>query len=303
MDKLSAIIAFIKVAETGSFTGAADKLNLPKARISQRIKDLEGELNVRLFERSTRAVRITAAGDEYLKECRTLLNHLSLVESNLKGDQNSLSGKLTIDALSPFLRWIIAPFINEFMLRYPDIQLNLKSSDCIVNLLQENVDLVIRGGILEDSSLIVRPLCLVPFQLYASPWVAQFLSDKKDLSELENQKFISWFPDDETELSWLLHKQADSKQIRSKFHIFVSDQDVALKIASAGKGICPGMFLAADSYVKRGELVPVLTNWTLAPRQVSILYPSKTHLPNKVKVFIDWMSEAVKRVDFTQKHC
>jgi len=302
MDKLSAIVAFISVAEMGSFTLAAQRLSLPKSRVSQRIKDLENELNVRLFERSTRVVRITAAGNVYLAECKTLLSHLSCVEKNLKGDRDALTGKITIDALMPFTRWVIAPFINEFDLRYPEIHLNLKCSDNIVNVFQENVDLVIRGGILEDSSLIVRPLCLIPFQLYAPPWIAQRLKDKKNLSELLNYQLLSWFPEDEAEVRWTLHNNNESDHIRSKTHTFVSDQDVALQIASAGHGVCPGMYLAADRFVRQGLLVPVMTNWMMAPRQVSILYPSKTHLPRKVVMFIEWMSETVKQIDFSQNH-
>jgi len=302
MDKLSAIITFINVADTGSFTKAAERMNLPKARVSQRIKELEAELSVRLFERSTRTVRITAAGDEYLKECRGLLSGLSRVEENLKGGRNAVSGKLTIDVLSPFSRWVITPFINEFILRYPDIRLNIKSSDSLVNIIQQNVDLVIRGGALEDSSLIVRPLCQIPFQLYASPWVARNLSGKKKLTDGDDQQLISWFPDDEAELRWTLFSRSETQEIRSNSHMFISDQDMALQIAATSRRICPGMYLAADGFVKKGLLVPVLSEWTLAPKQVSILYPSKAHLPRKVEVFIDWMMETAGRMDFSSSH-
>jgi len=302
MDKLNAIITFIKVAENGSFTATANEMKLPKARVSQRIKDLEAELSVRLFERSTRNVRITAAGDEYLKECRILINNLARVEENLKGDKNAVSGRLTIDTLSPFSRWVIAPFIGEFIQRYPDIRLNIKSSDSLVNLIQQNVDLVIRGGSLDDSNLIVRPLCLIPFQLYASPWVAHHLAEKKVLSVSEDQKLISWFPDDEAEIRWTLFGQSGSQEIRNNQHMFFSDQDMALNIASTSQGICPGMYLAADGYVRKGLLVPVMTNWKMAPKQVSLLYPSKTHLPKKVEIFIDWMSETARRIDFSRMH-
>lgn len=302
MDKLNAIITFIKVAENGSFTGAANEMKLPKARVSQRIKELEAELSVRLFERSTRNVRITAAGDEYLKECRILINNLARVEENLKGDKNAVSGRLTIDTLSPFSRWVIAPFIGEFIQRYPDIRLNIKSSDSLVNLIQQNVDLVIRGGDLDDSNLIVRPLCLIPFQLYASPWVAHHLAEKKVFSMPEGQKLISWFPDDEAEIRWTLLGQSGSQEIRNSQHMFFSDQDMALNIASTSQGICPGMYLAADGYVRKGLLVPVMTNWKMAPKQVSLLYPSKTHLPKKVEIFIDWMSETARRIDFSRMH-
>lgn len=302
MDKLNAIITFIRVAETGSFTKAAERMNLPKARVSQRIKDLEAEIGVRLFERSTRIVRITAAGDEYLKECRVLLSNLSRVEENLKGDRQAVSGKLTIDTLSPFSRWVITPFINEFILRYPDIRLNIKSSDSLVNVIQQNVDLVIRGGILEDSSLIVRPLCLIPFQLYASPWVAHSLSGKKALSVLESQNLLSWFPDDETELRWTLHGASQTQEIRSNSHMFISDQDMALHIAATSRRVCPGMYLAADSFVRKGLLVPILSDWKMAPKQVSILYPSKNHLPKRVEIFIEWMLETARRIDFSKMH-
>lgn len=302
MDKLSAIVTFINVAETESFTLAAKKLNIPKARVSQRIKDLEDDLNVRLFERSTRAVRITIAGKAYLKECKVLLNSLYQVEQSLKGNNDSPSGRLTINALSPFLRWIMCPYINEFISSYPEIRLNIISNDNLVNVVQQNIDLVIRGGVLEDSNLIVRRLCSIPFQFYASPEIASYLEDKKEISFLESQQLISWFPDNEFELQWTLHKNDEIYQIKSKKYIFISDQDAALKIASMGKGICPGMYLAADSYVKSGLLVPVIPQWAVSPKQVSLLYPSKAHLPKKVEIFIKWLTEIVSRIDFDQSH-
>lgn len=302
MDKLSAIMAFVNVAETGSFTAAASKLGLPKARISQRVKDLEHELDIRLFERSTRKVRMTAAGAEYYEECRELLLSLERVEKNLQSDSNTPGGRIVVDVLSPFVRWVIAPRLTEFYRKYPDIQVSLTSSDTLVNLFQESVDLVIRGGALDNSSLIARPLCLVPFQLYASPDVARMLASQSFPDVLDSQPLLSWFPDDDKELRWVLHHHSSAQVIKSKRHFWIGDQDSALEMASTGAGICPGMYLAADNYVRQGKLVPVLDEWRLTPRQVTILYPSRAHLPKKVRCFIEWLTETVQDIDFEMSH-
>lgn len=302
MDKLSAIVAFVNVAETGSFTAAAMKLGLPKARISQRVKDLEHELDIRLFERSTRKVRMTAAGTEYYEECRALLLSLERVEKSLQADSNTPAGRIVVDVLSPFVRWVIAPRLKEFHRKYPDILVSLTSSDTLVNLFQESVDMVIRGGALDDSSLIVRPLCLVPFQLYAAPDVARILASKPFPDVLNSQPLLSWFPDDDKELRWVLHHHSSTQVIKSKRHYWIGEQDSALEMASTGAGICPGMYLAADHYVRQGKLVPVLDEWRLSPRQVSILYPSRTHLPSKVRCFIEWLIEEVQDIDFEMSH-
>ncbi|MBA0177243.1 LysR family transcriptional regulator [Pectobacterium carotovorum] len=302
MDKLRAMQAFIYVAETGSFSAAALKLNLPKARISQRINDLESELGIRLFERTTRAVKITHAGQEYFEECAALLRNIERVEQNLKLEQHSFSGRITVDVLSPVARWIILPHLHDFNSQYPEIQISLKSNDSIAKIHQESIDLAIRGGSLEDSSLIARPLCHIPFQLYASPELASSLSQSLCPSSLQDEKLISWMANDEKELVWHLQKAKEHIVVRNGKHQFISDQDLALAYCALGHGVCPGMYLAADAYVKKGMLTPVFNAWSLAEKNVTILYPSKKHLPKRVECFISWLVKIVEQYDFDARH-
>ncbi|MFJ5366055.1 LysR family transcriptional regulator [Pectobacterium punjabense] len=302
MDKLRAMQAFISVAETGSFSAAALKLNLPKARISQRINDLESELGIRLFERTTRAVKITHAGQEYFEECAALLRNIERVEQNLKLEQHSFSGRITVDVLSPIARWIIIPHLHDFNSKYPEIQVSLKSNDSIAKIHQESIDLAIRGGSLEDSSLIARPLCHIPFQLYATPELARLLSQQPCPSRLQDEKLISWMANDEKELVWHLQKAKEYAVVKSGKHQFISDQDLALAYCASGHGVCPGMYLAADAYVKKGMLTPVFKAWSLAEKNVTILYPSKKHLPKRVECFISWLVEIVEQYDFDARH-
>ena len=109
MDKLSAMATFVAVVDTGSFTRAAESLDLPKARVSQRISDLEAALGVRLLQRSTRALSLTKDGDVYLERCRQILLDITEVEDALKGSESTPSGSIHVDVLTSIARWVIAP--------------------------------------------------------------------------------------------------------------------------------------------------------------------------------------------------
>lgn len=290
MDKLSAMKAFVCVADTGNFSTAAAFLDLPKSRISQRIQSLEGYLGVRLIERTTRSLKITSAGQIYLDECRRILSDIDRTEQVIRDSIGGPCGRVTIDVLSPIVRWIIAPHIHEFTALYPDIQLSIRSNDVITNIFEENVDIVVRGGQLSDSGLISQHICNVKFGLYATAAIARQVNDAPTPDILNEHRLISWYLSEEKELNWNLQKDGDTVLINSNQHLFVSDYDAALRICENGGGICPAIVSLASSDISN-KLSPVLPDWHLPEKPITILYPSRSHLPKRVSFFIDWLKE------------
>lgn len=144
MDKLTAMATFVKVVDAGSFTRAADALGLPKARVSQRVSDLEKHLGVRLLNRTTRALSLTHDGSAYFDKCQVLLQQIDELEATLRGGTATPIGRLRVDSLITIARWVIAPRLHDFQARYPRIQLRLSSSDRISNLLEDGIDCTIR---------------------------------------------------------------------------------------------------------------------------------------------------------------
>ncbi len=193
MDKFSAMTTFAKVVETGSFTRAADVLALPKARVSQRVSDLERHLGVRLLNRTTRSLNLTEDGQAYFAKCQVILQEIDELEGALKGGSVEPRGKLRVEALVSVARWVIAPSLHEFQARYPNISVRLGGSDRISHLLDNGIDCAIRGGHLEDSSQIARHVCDVHLGLYAAPAYLEAAGAVTHPQELSVHRRISWF--------------------------------------------------------------------------------------------------------------
>ncbi|KEY57691.1 LysR substrate-binding domain-containing protein [Serratia sp. DD3] len=296
MDKLTAMATFITVVDSGNFTRAAAMLNLPKARVSQRVADLESALGVRLLHRTTRVLNLTEDGRAYLEQCRHILREIDELEDSLKGTTRVPEGNLRVDALASIARWVIAPHLHKFQKMYPNITLRFGSSDRISHLLEEGIDCAIRGGKLENSSMIARHVADVYLGLYAAP---AFLKSEKPIRAPEDlicQPRLSWFGSREGErFVWQLAQGVHQATLPEPDTMLFDDPNVALTACMAGAGICPAAPFAVESYVRNGLLVPVLPEWHFKPRPIHIIYPSKKHLSARIRCFVDWSLELMQQ--------
>ena len=292
MDKLTAMATFVKVVDAGSFTRAADALNLPKARVSQRISDLEQHLGVRLLNRTTRALSLTDDGAAYFDKCQVLLQQIDEMEATLNGGTATPIGRLRVDSLVSIARWVIAPRLQDFQARYPGIQLRLSSSDRISHLLEDGIDCTIRGGVLKDSSMIARHLCDIQMGLYASPDYLARVGAVATPDALAQLKRISWFSGRERNpFVWELESGLERFVVQSGDGMQFDEPDVAISACMAGSGVCPGAPFAVAGFVRSGRLVPVLPQWHFSPRPVHIVYPGSRHLSVRVRCFVNWILE------------
>lgn len=296
MDKLSAMTTFAAVATTGSFTRAGELLGLPKARVSQRVADLERHLGVRLLHRTTRALSLTEDGHAYLGKCQAILQDIDELESLLKGGAIAPRGKLRVEALVSVARWVIAPRLQDFQARYPDISVRLGGSDQIRHLLEEGIDCAIRGGHLEDSSQIARHVCDVRLGLYAAPHYLQAIGGVQHPDALAAHRRISWFAARRQPFAWRLQADAETCEVPAAEGLLFDDPDAAIAACMAGSGICPGAPFAVATWVHTGALVPVLPQWSFPSRPIHIVYPSNRHLSARVRCFVDW-ALALMRAD------
>jgi LysR family transcriptional regulator for bpeEF and oprC len=288
MDKLSAMATFVAVADAGSFTAAADALALPKARVSQRVAALEAELGVRLIHRTTRSLNLTADGAAYLDQCRSVLHQIEDIEGGLREGAAEPRGRLRVEALVSVARWIVAPRIHEFHALHPRIQLRLGASDRISHLLEDGIDCAIRGGRLQDSSNVSRQLCEIELGLYASAEYLALHPRVRLPDDLHGHTRLSWFPAESHPFTWKLQSIDAQTHVSSSDGIVFDDPDVAMAACMAGAGICPGAPFAVAQHVRAGRLLPVLPQWSFAPRPISLLYPGSRHLSGRVRCFVDW---------------
>lgn len=294
MDKLAAMQAFAQVVETGSFTKAAELLALPKARVSQRVSDLERYLNVRLLNRTTRSLKLTEDGKAYYAKCQEILHDIEELESTLTGATTEPKGRLRVEALVSVARWILAPHLHEFQTRYPDITLQLGASDRVSHLLEDGIDCAFRGGPLEDSSQIARHVADVQFGLYAAPSYLQRAGTPLHPRELSAHQRLSWFAGQRHPLAWQLYSDNENIDVAHDEGLQFDDPDIAITSCISGAGICPGSPFAVKNFVQAGALVPVLADWHFKARPIHILYPTNKHLSARVRCFVEWSLELIQ---------
>lgn len=289
MDKLTAMTTFIQVVESEGFTKASEVLLIPKARVSQRINDLEENLGIRLFHRTTRVVTLTEDGRSYYERCKIILKDLDEVESALKGEEINPTGKIRIEVLSSIAHHFIIPNLHNFNKKYPNITIRTGSSDQLKNLIEDGIDCAIRGGHLSDSSLIAKPVCSVKMGMYASPDFVKKHGLPKSINQLLNLPRIGWFNTQNTSVSnWKLIKKDATFNLESKPILEFDDPEASLIACLTGLGISMAAPFAVYTHVMNGELIPILPEWHFEERPLQIIYPSKKHLTIKVRSFVDW---------------
>ena len=291
MDRLTGLMAFVRTADLGSFVAAGRVLGLSPSAVGKAVTRLESQLGVRLFQRSTRSLRLTEEGRAFHERCRHILDDLDDAQETLLRTKETPRGRIKVSA--PIVAYhLLLPVLAEFLSLYPDIELDLDFSDRIVDLIDEGVDVAIRSGQLPDSRIMVR--ALRPFQLLlcASPAYLERQGTPKCPRDLSTHAGIGFrFPNSGKVQDWPLKLPAGEPEVRIR-HILTCNNMEALRGAVLrGLGIgCMPDFLAASS-LRTGDLVPLLVDHLDAPGQFNLIWPSSRHLSPKVRVFVDFISK------------
>ncbi|MBI3283658.1 MAG: LysR family transcriptional regulator [Burkholderiales bacterium] len=288
---LDLLSSFIAIADAGSLAKASDKSGVPTSTLSRNLARLEAELGLRLVQRSTRALTLsedgrqlyqrTAAQVQILKEELELAAHAKLEPRGL----------LRLTAPSSFGRVVLAPLIAEFMLRYPEIEVEALLVDHKINLIEEGVDLAFRMGALADSSLIARAVGTVERVLCASPAYLEAHGRPQLPADMHRHRFLSLTRD----LQALdLVSGAGQKQHLSLHACLVcapADALLPSLLAGVGIGWVPGFHVYES--LRAGQLERVLPDWRLPPSTIHMVYPSARGTPRKLSAFIDFAGQAL----------
>lgn len=288
------VVAFVQVMEAGSITAAADRMSLSKSVISKRVHDLEAALDVALFQRSTRQVRPTEAGEAFYEQVVPLLHEFNeTVDIVSAHGERSLRGHLRMTAPMSFGIMYLGPLIAEFARRHPHLELAIDYEDRHVDLVHGGYDLGVRIGNLQDSSLRSRKLAECPRIVCCSPIYARAHGLPKSVGEMAQHPCID-YAHVRANRFWRFEGEEGgepvSVPIRSR--IVANNGDAIRDMAVAGLGLASlPMFLAAEP-LRQGKLIPALPAAAQAPYPISVVYPPTRHVSSKVRVFIDYMLES-----------
>ena len=292
MDRFDAMQAFARVVETGSFTKAAQTLQMSRTTVTQLVQHLEARLRVRLLNRTTRQVNVTADGAAYYERVVRLLADLDDADTSLSGAAAEPRGRLRIDVPAPLARLLLVPALPGFLARYPDIQLDLGASDRNIDLIGENVDAVIRGGEVTDPSLVARRIGDLQAGLYATPGYLREagIPDHPAVLADSHHRVVGYLRSRNGQvLPYTLQRGQDRITVQGRHRLALDDGNAYLAAGLAGLGVLWLPDYMAAAHVARDELTRVLADWRVAPMPLYVAFPPNRHVSVKLRVFIDWV--------------
>ncbi len=299
MDRFDAMQAFVRVVEAGSFTKAAETLQLSKTTVTQLVQQLETRLRVKLLHRTTRKVQVTADGAAYYERVLQLLADMDDAETSLSASVASPRGRLRVDVPAPLARLILVPALPDFHARYPDIQLDLGVSDRMVDLIGDHVDCVLRGGELTNLSLMARHVGDLPARVCASPAYlarAGIPAHPRDLEDTHH-RIVGYLSSRTARiLPYAMQRGDERVEVHGRYVVAVDDGNAYLAAGLAGLGaLWLPDYMSAEHRAK-GELVPLFDDWQLPPMPMHVAFPPNRHVSAKLRVFIDWVVALMARL-------
>jgi len=293
MDTLDGIKTVIAVVETGSFTAASERLGMSKALVSKYIGEVEDSLGVRLLNRSTRRLALTEAGQRYYDSALPLLEEFEEMVDSVTGEQSSPRGLLRISVPVTFGEMSLAPLIPKFLNQYPDIGVDLQLSDKMIDMLEEGVDVVIRIGSVDDSSLIAKHIQTLPLVLCASPDYIKSHGcpeQPEDLSKENAQHQCIVDSNFRIGKHWpIICPNNITTSVEVSSRSMANSPRAVKEIALAGGGI--GMiprFIVQDA-LDDGRLEEILPTYRTLEFGLFAIYPHRRYLSRKVRCFIDFL--------------
>lgn len=293
MDRFDAMSVLLAVVEEGSLSAGARRLRAPLTTISRKVADLEQHLGTRLLVRTSRRVALTDAGRDYVAASRRILEQVEEAERMAAGEYSEPRGTLSVTAPVVFGRRHLLPVAAEFLAEYANIDLRLFLSDRHVNLLEEHLDLGVRLGHLDDSSLLARRVGEVRRVICASPGYLARRSSPAVPDDLREHDGIT-FRGFSTSPEWRYRGDAAALSVEPRTRLAVNSTEAAIDAAVAGLGVARVLSYQIVDELRSGALVPLLEAFAPEPIPVQLVYAAQGQLPVKARAFLDWIAPRLR---------
>jgi DNA-binding transcriptional LysR family regulator len=292
MNRLEAMSLFVAAVEAGSLSAAGRKLGIPLATVSRKVSELEGHLNTRLLNRSTR-LTLTDAGHSYLAACRRILDDVAEAERNAAGEYSAPTGELTITAPIVFGRLHVLPVVTAFLAVYPDVTIRLSLADRVAQLIEDHIDLAVRIGHLPDSSMVAIRVGFIRHIVCASPAYLAEHGTPKTPNELATHSCIG-FKGAASLVTWTFATGKAEFAVPVRARLLVNTAEAAVDAAIAGVGVTRVLSYQIADAVRSGSLCPLLEAFEPAPWPASLVHAGQGLLPVKLRAFLDFAAPRLK---------
>lgn len=280
------VTEFVAVAEAQSFTGAARALDTSVAQISRKVAALEDRLSIKLLIRTTRKVSVTEAGQTYYQHCRHLVEGLKQADRAITELNATPQGRLKITSSVTYGEQLIAPLLSDFMLMYPQLELELILSNQTFDLIEQDFDLAIRLGRLTDSTMMAKRLSSRQVRVCASPGYIEKYGEPHTLSELSQHNcLIGSLP------VWRFIENKKEKSVRVKGSVHCNSGAALTNAALKGVGIVQLPDFYVQESMDKGELVEILAPYREPKEGIWAVYPNNRHLSTKVRLLVEFLAK------------
>jgi DNA-binding transcriptional LysR family regulator len=291
MNRLESLESFVAVVESGQFTIAADRLGIGKSVISRRVSELEEYLGALLLQRTTRTLSLTDAGREFYPRAVQVLEDLDEAEQSVSRSQQGLSGRLRLAAPLSFGLLHLSNALTGFRKLHPRVVLDVDLNDSEVDLIQEGVDLALRIGDLNNSTMVARPLAPINFIICASPEYLQRHGTPQSAEDLTQHQGLCYSNLPEPQKWRLIDSSGHTQTARVPLQMQANNGQLLLDAASSGQGICLSPTFIAYQAVLDGRLKPILTDYHIPPVSAYAIYPNRRFIPQRVRVLADYLRQ------------
>lgn len=298
MDSLQAMKIFVRVVETGSFTKAANSLNVPLATASRLVHDLEAQIKVKLLRRTTRTVSVTAEGEAYYDRTAHLVRQLDDVHSTFGNDHVRPVGRVKVDISASLACSFLIPLLPRFHALYPHIEIELSVSDRLTQMVMDNVDCALRGGPLVDDTVVAKTLGEAAWTTCASPDYLARHGTPQTPQDLANGHTVVNFIATRTSkvVQPVFLDGGELVRIQASGFLSVNEGNAHMAAGLAGIGIIHSFDYKVRPHIAAGKLVPILESWRPPPYPYHVVYPQNRHLSQRVRLFTDWLVDISKKL-------
>jgi len=290
MDRLDAMQVLLAVVDEGSLSAGSRKLRAPLPSVSRKVAELERHLGTRLLIRTSRNIQLTDAGRDYVEAARQIVAQIKEAEQRASGEYEVPRGELRITVTTAFGQSVALPIAYEFLREHPEITLNVRSTNRLVDLTEEHVDVGIRIGQLTDSSLIAVKVGDIRILTVASPEYLERKGRPKSPDELTNHDGIQF---GNLARAWTFPNDEVVRQTNVRFR--ADDATAAYEAAVQGLGIARVPNFMITKEIRSGALVEILEDYAAQPSPVHLIYVRQGLLPLKVRAFLDWMTPRLRQ--------
>lgn len=291
---LNDILAFVAVGRSGSFTKAGHSLGVPKSYVSRKITQLEERLKLRLIERTTRTVLLTEAGSQYFAVCEKALSDIDEQEKNFDQSKQIPSGRLRLTCPVEFGAIITSQLCHKFLMKYPEIQLEVLATNTVLDLVRDKVDVAIRPMQLADPSMMSVQVGDLEWGLYASPqWVFANSHLLHKIDSLQLLDIIAFNPNHSVQKKFRLplFRKDRKKMFEYTPQVIASNLSILIEAACNGVGIAPLPDVLIHQYLKDKKLVRIFDDWCFRKETVVAVFVNQKNVPSRVRALIDFIKE------------